>query len=302
MNYEKEKILSPNESFSLGETLLDSSLIRQTDRMSYNAKVYQCGDYTQLYLYENTKIKKDTTLCFIKEETPKRKIIIEEISRPNKPTYREIRFDNALRSKLQLQRLIKANAKKFKTFITLTFQENVGISQANKRFNSWRTHSKRLFPDFQYISVPEFQKRGAVHYHLLTNIDYNNMLLVNQEVKKIWKPKNKEWHVFKTLNHWHNGFSSIKDLIIDNDSMNIVAYISKYVTKDIDKRLYSRKKYSYSKSLYVPKPIYFNIEDKKLYKYAHNSLANKQNTFHKIYLDKITNTKIYFFEFIPIKV
>jgi len=80
-----------------------------------------------------------------------------------------------MRSKFQLQRLVKANESEFKTFITLTFVENITcVEQANIMFDNWRRSIKRVKSDFKYVCVPEFQKRGAVHYHLLTNLDIKN--------------------------------------------------------------------------------------------------------------------------------
>lgn len=287
-----------NEQWSLAHTLLDSNLIRQTNKMQYNAKIYKCGDYSQLYLYESTKIKKDTNLAKTDKEIMKKKIIFETNSNSsNKPKFKEIRSDNVMRSKLQIQRIIKANIDEFKTFITLTFEDNIDINTANKKFNSWRTHTKKIYYNFKYISIPEFQKRGAVHYHLLTNIDYNNDILVNQEVKEIWNPQNKVWHVFKTLKYWNNGYSSIKDLTVDKENMNVIGYMSKYVTKDIDNRLYGRKKYFYSKSLNVPEAFFFDTKDKKIYKYIDKLLKNKKITYQNVYLNKFTKNKILFFEF-----
>ena len=87
-----------------------------------------------------------------------------------------IEYKNIMRSKFQLQRLVKSNEDIFKTFITLTFEENLkDIDVANQKFKSWRTKIKSIFKDFKYICVPEFQKRGAVHYHLLTNLEIDKI-------------------------------------------------------------------------------------------------------------------------------
>lgn len=287
-----------NEQWSLAHTLLDSNLIRQTNKIKYNAKIYECGNYLQLYLYQFTKLKKDTSLAKSDYEIMKKKVLYKKEKESSiKSAYKQIRLDNAMRSKLQIQRIVKANLDEFKTFITLTFEDNVDIDIANKKFNSWRTHTKKIFNDFKYISVPEFQKRGSVHFHLLTNIDYDDMILVNQEKKEIWNPQNNVWHIFKTLNHWKNGYSSIKNLTNNQQNINIVAYISKYITKDIDNRLYSRKKYSYSKSLYIPQAFFFDTEDEKVSSYINKIFLHKEKTYQNVYLNKMTQEVIQYYEY-----
>jgi hypothetical protein len=284
MNDENDDSTKGNIVASLRGSLLDSSLIRQTNNMQYNAKIIVCGDYIHLYLYDYMKTKKDKNLCPIGQE--KKKIIIDDKSNIYKPKYNEIREDNALRSKLSLERLIKANAKIFKTFITLTFADNISsIEEANNCFNIWRTRAKRLYPTLEYICVPEYQKRGAVHYHLVTNIPINSDLIALQEGKA------NQYDV----KYWFYGFSSVFEI----KDINVVGYMSKYMTKDINNRLFGRKRYFYSKGLNIPKQTFFDTEDEKVTKYVREILLNKRLNYHNIYLDKFTEQKIEFFELIP---
>jgi hypothetical protein len=186
-------------------------------------------------------------------------------------------------SKFALQRLIKANASEFKTFITLTFAENVtNIDEANRCFNIWRLRAKKLYPNLKYVCVPEYQKRGAVHYHLVSNIPINSDLITLQNAKT------NQYDV----KYWSHGFSSVFEI----KDINIVAYMSKYMTKDIDNRLFSRKRYFYSKSLNVPKQSYFDTDDEKVAKYVRNVLLKRKKNYHNIYYNKLTNREIEFFE------
>lgn len=134
-----------------------------------------CNGYIQIYFYQNNKVKTNKNYEEIGEQSKRGVKSQKEYKTPSKSKYKEIRRDNAMRSKLSLERLIKANADIFKTFITLTFAENVtDIDKANMKFNTWRTRIKRDNKEFKYICVPEYQKRGAVHYHLITNLDLNS--------------------------------------------------------------------------------------------------------------------------------
>ena len=110
------------------------------------------------------------------------------------------------------------------------------------------------FKDFKYVCVPEFQKRGAVHYHLLTNISYDSDLLADEI--KLWQPKTKKWQIGKPLKSWSYGYSMTKKL----DNINVVAYITKYMTKEIDDRLFGNRRYFYSQNLIKPNIVYLNSD------------------------------------------
>ncbi len=120
------------------------------------------------------------------------------------------RSDNLRRSKQKLIRLINSNSD-FKTFLTLTFEENLtDLSVANKFFDRFIKRLRYFYPSLKYVAVPEFQKRGAVHYHLLTNI----VNIPQVELSDIW----------------NNGFVFVNSIRkIDN----IALYVSKYLTKEV---------------------------------------------------------------------
>ncbi len=153
------------------------------------------------------------------------------------------------------------------------------ISKANVKFDNWRSNlKKRLKNDFIYICVPEFQKNGTVHYHLLTNIDYTDFNILSKDEKKIFKPK-KGWQIFRTLKSWCYGYSSV----INIKSINIVGYMSKYMTKDIDNRLFGHRRYLCSQCLSKPSTIFLDSEfnQNKIDKLIYNS----DPTFSNIYSD-----------------
>ena len=118
--------------------LLDSSLISTTNKKIYTHKIIQCGDYYYVYNYYDKKIKKDKNM----EKMSTNIVTVNTdylVKKENLNKERKIELKNILRSKFQLQRLVKSNEDIFKTFITLTFADNIqDIAKANKCFKNWR--------------------------------------------------------------------------------------------------------------------------------------------------------------------
>lgn len=261
--YHQESLLGAWRKDEVLSLLLDSSLIFQSNKKFVNIKLIDCGDYKQIYYYNDLKLKKDNNLDRFKDvnqlcvkicnDRVGDDLPIKKEKSPNNEL-KQIELKNINRSKFEMQRLIKCNEKEFKTFITLTFAENItDIEYANKQFNIWRTYIKELKSDFKCVGVPEFQKRGAVHYHLLTNIDYNDTTLLSQEERKIWN-KESGWQIGKDVKGWKYGINMAKDM----KDINVIAYLSKYMTKDIDNRLWGKRRYFYTRNL--KKPITYDID------------------------------------------
>ena len=160
---------------------------------------------------------------------------------------KELRADSLSRTRNLLIDYASENETDFKSFVTLTFAENItDINIANKKFHDWRssiTRSlKKVNIEFKYLGVPEFQKRGAVHYHLLTNLECNTEFLKLQE--------NQER--MYDVKFWKYGYSSAYDLSTADDNFNIALYICKYLYKDIDNRMFGRNKCLKSNNLKKP--------------------------------------------------
>lgn len=162
---------------------------------------------------------------------------------------REVRKDSLFRSKKILMDYAYENERYFISFVTLTFSENISIIEnANNDFRKFVTSMRRTFSDFKYLGVPEFQKRGAVHYHLLTNLTPGSELCPLQEGQK------DKYDV----KYWNYGFSSVFDLKSTDEKFNIALYITKYLTKDFDSRLFGRTKVLKSNNL--DKPLEIDIQ------------------------------------------
>lgn len=186
------------------------------------------------------------------------------------------RGDSLSRAKKTLRRLINTNVKQFGNmakFVTLTFAENVtDLSFANNEFKKFiKRLNYELGMKVHYSAVVEFQKRGAVHYHLVFyNVEYIPAKLL------------------ETV--WGNGFVKINK--IDRVD-NVGAYVTKYMTKDNeDDRLVGQKSYFNSRGLY--KPVELNdLETEKMESLEQGLQIYKryENTFENENTGKIEYTQ-----------
>lgn len=152
------------------------------------------------------------------------------------------------RARNKLRRLITANFDEGDLFITLTFAENMtDIEQANYEFKKFiqklqRRQKKTTDIPFKYVAVIEFQKRGAIHYHMICNYDltWGSSQDLQEKERKLAKV-------------WGHGFVDIKDIShVDNTG----AYLIKYMSKDqIDERLEGKKRYFFSRTCEQPQEI-----------------------------------------------
>lgn len=166
---------------------------------------------------------------------------------------------NSYRAKKNVKLLLQSNAWEYMAegstlrpvFITFTFKENVKqLQQANydykkftQRFNYqiFGTKQSRL----KYLTVPEFQKRGAVHYHTI----YFNL---PNDIQKIYEDSaytNEALDFVRSV--WGEGFTFVKSV----DSIDhLTNYIAKYFTKNRnDLRFFDQKKYFTSREIHRPR-------------------------------------------------
>lgn len=270
---------------SLSSAILDSSLIVTTNKNLYDYKVIDCNDYLQIYKFKDKKVKTDKNY----EKDNIKKIDTDYLFKNKiKISKDKIELKNIMRSKLECQRLAKCNANDWKTFITLTFEKNIiDIATANKQFRYFIDKIQRVYKSLKYICIPEFQKRGAVHYHLLTNIDINNKLLIYSQENN---------NFFKHIKYWNNGFNKVDNL--NNDIKKIIGYISKYMTKDIDDRLFNHHRYFYSRNLIKPKINFLDLSNIKHKEFLDNLLKRKTIIYSNEYINSYNNEKIAFEEFL----
>ena len=128
--------------------------------------------------------------------------------------------------------------------VTLTMFEIVDVAEAYAIFTQFGVRMRKEFGDaIIWITVPEFQKRGAVHFHVLIwNLPYE--IHVTERTTR-------------TIQHlWGQGFV---DIISTDGSPKLSGYLAKYMSKAMhDERLVGKKAYSCSRN--ALSPVSFNTE------------------------------------------
>lgn len=151
-------------------------------------------------------------------------------------------------------------------FVTLTFAENVvDYDYAVREFTNFNKRlSYALFKVrknvLKYIAVPEYQERGAIHFHII----YFNLPYVD----------------FDLLSYtWFKGYVFINK--VRDDITNYAKYIAKYMTKSNkegksqfeiykENNLINKRRYYTSKGLIRPMDFKLNIDSELL-----STLMNK---------------------------
>jgi len=195
--------------------------------MSY-VKIIKYGNNAEVYVYEyppvpqgKRKINKDREKVDENEKFEKRK-------------------DNAFQAQRNFRRLVGANLnRETPLLISLTYEKNMqDITTGYKDYKSFIQALRYKYgKNIKYIVVPEFQKRGAVHFHAL-----------------FWGlPKEvfSEERRSRTINKlWGKGFV---DVIQTDGHGKISSYLAKYMAKAfVDRRLKNQKAYVSSRNIQRP--------------------------------------------------
>jgi len=221
-------------------------------------KLVRSGDLVEVYQYENN--------------LPDRK----RKSKENTGGYRtstERRADNVRRCGKAFTRLVRANlvGDEKPAFFTFTMFEVVRIDVAFRCYTDFVERLRRAYgKSIRYVAVPEFQERGAVHFHALF-WGFSDKVLLNEgsrgktaKQKHIWA----EWLNAKgyvksdlgdsrSIQHlWARGFV---DCIPTDGSSKLASYLSKYMFKTMfDDRLLAQKAYVASRNVLRPVQSTFN--------------------------------------------
>lgn len=157
----------------------------------------------------------------------------------------ERRYDSIARTRQSLYRLISCNIGQHgdypSIFFTITFKENLtDLKIANLEFKKFIMRLNYYFDKkLRYVFIPEFQKRGAVHYH---GVFFNIPYIDKNKVQEIWG----------------NGFTRIETT---RKIKNISAYVAKYLSKEtFDNRLFGQRILMTSRGLIRPVEIYGTYE------------------------------------------
>ena len=226
---------------------------------SYNIKVVKSGKVYEVYKYQNRRFKGYSGL-----NTTGRlgKGSADKDTNRDKVLYRARR---------DIRNIVNTNFKEGSKFLTLTFKENVtDIDTANNEFKCFidrvnyhifKTKKRAL----KYTVVPETQKRGAIHFHVVC---YNLPYVEASRLADIWG----------------NGFIKINK--IDHVD-NVGAYICKYLSKEECESFRGKKCYFNSRNL--DKPIEITQEKRVTQVLQHLDNLNPKicKSYHNEYTGEV---------------
>ena len=178
----------------------------------------------------------------------------------------ERRRDNAWHASLAFRRTVLSNLDTSENPLLLTFtvKENItALSECARFFNICLVRMRRAYGgEFRYIAVPEFQKRGAVHYHalfwglpageLLEECKTGFISGVNPVLTELLGEKEVfVRNVSPTITEmFEQGMVFMKKT---DGNERLAGYLSKYMVKAIkDERLYGHKAYFASRNIKRP--------------------------------------------------
>ena len=180
--------------------------------MEYQTKIIDYGHKTKVVVYDRpvkigTKNTKNRTKYENMGESQK-----NEADRRRLKYYKKVSKD--------LIELAMMND--FSVMVTLTFAENLADYDRGKTYwenflHRFRKYLKRNGePALKFICVWERQKRGAVHFHALFNVEIDH----------------------KTLERlWGHGFVFVSRISSSQGKLSAIRYIVKYMTKSVEEQL-----------------------------------------------------------------
>ena len=208
--------------------------------MGYN-KIIRYANTVETYTYERPLPFRPTT-----RRIRKSKILVPDLAHDGEHPLQSEEFkgkrqDNAKRASLVFRRLVSSNLGRtaHPVLITTTYRDNqTDLRQGYRDFNSFIKALRHKFGKvFRYIAVPEFQRRGAVHFHAL-----------------FWDlPRScieTERHTRLVAGMWKHGFIY---MTMTDGNEKLSSYLTKYMAKSFtDPRLMNQKTYTCSRNLKRP--------------------------------------------------
>lgn len=217
--------------------------------MAYT-KVVQSGDLVEQWTYE----REPAALSGGKRKPRVKRVFA-----------RERRADNVQRVRKSFTRLVRANLSgdSSPALLTLTTEANTGISEGYRLYTRFADRLRRQYGSLiRFIAVPEFQRRGAVHFHVLVwglpdhaPCRLSRSWYIDKTGKKhrthvCPKERECERRTRRIADLWGNGFV---DLVETDGNAKLAAYLAKYMSKAMhDKRLLGKRAYSASRNVLRP--------------------------------------------------
>jgi len=151
------------------------------------------------------------------------------------------RQDNQNRSLLEFRRLVIANISLSTPPILVTVTYSTNQTDLRCGYEDWKTFARNMCREFgkgiRYIAVPEFQRRGAVHFHALYWGLPENIHLEERDTRLV-------------ASLWGRGYV---DVYLTDGRENLAGYLSKYMSKAyFDPRMFGRRMYRCSRNILRP--------------------------------------------------
>ncbi len=166
------------------------------------------------------------------------------------------KLENAVRSmnrsKNNLMDILKSN--EFNFFVTLTFDktkiDRLDDNKTRKAFTQWANNITRNLPNLIYVAVPEYHKKGGLHFHLLIGGASVEDLGLEDSGKRVKSGRCKGQIIFNVSKWNRKGFSTATEIL---DTNAVKFYLSKYLTKSkVDPRFYNKKRFYVSRNIKRP--------------------------------------------------
>lgn len=166
------------------------------------------------------------------------------------------KLENAVRSmnrsKNNLMDILKSN--EFNFFVTLTFDktkiDRLDDNKTRKAFTQWANNITRNLPNLIYVAVPEYHKKGGLHFHLLIGGATAEDLGLEDSGKRVKSGRCKGQIIFNVSKWNRKGFSTATEIL---DTNAVKFYLSKYLTKSkVDPRFYNKKRFYVSRNIKRP--------------------------------------------------
>lgn len=192
---------------------------------------YLCGRYIELYTNRLSQPKKPRNRGFKKDT----------IDSNSKAIYT---YQSYHRAKQNVKRLLFTNltGQPYRDiFFTLTYADNMqDYQQSQQDFNRFRSRCRKFGFNFPYLIISERQKRGAIHHH---GVFFNTGRVDIQLLSKLWS----------------HGYIWVNFVNYNKPRTALANYMTKYITKQSDKTMYSkyyRSSYSLQRPLKYIAPLY----------------------------------------------